>query len=439
MALDNALRRTTAVLVFVGLAAGLTSAAGAENWPQWRGPKNNGVSTEKNIPTEWSREKNVAWRAELPGAAGATPVVWEDRIFVTSVDGQDLLLLCFNTDGQEQWRMRVGRGNKTARGDEGNSAAPSPVTDGKHVWAFMGNGSLGCYTLDGVEVWNFNVQDRYGKFHIQFGMTSTPVVDNNRLYLQLIHGDMKTPASGEALVVALDALTGDEIWKRVRKSDAYAENKHSYASPILYDFNGLKYLITHGADYTIGHRLQDGREMWRVLGINPQNDENRRYHPTLRLVASPAAAPGIIVIPSAKNGPVIAIRPDGKGAVDQNHSAHLWTINENTPDVPSPLIHDGLVYLCRENGNLLCLEAETGKEVYFERTHRLRHRASPVYADGKIYLTARDGKVTVVKAGREFEILAQNDTGEDMAASPVISNGTIYLRTFDALWAIREK
>ena len=158
-------------------------------------------------------------------------------------------------------------------------------------------------------------------------------------------------------------------------------------------------------------------------------------------MASPAVAPGLIIAPSAKRGPVIALSPNAKLAGDLTKKAanRLWKLEDGTPDVPSPLIHKGLVYLCSENGNLSCFDAKTGKRQYLQRTHRMRHRASPVVADGKIYLSARDGKVTVVQAGRTFKILSQNDLGEALAASPAISNGTIYLRTFDALWAIRAE
>jgi outer membrane protein assembly factor BamB len=146
----------------------------------------------------------------------------------------------------------------------------------------------------------------------------------------------------------------------------------------------------------------------------------------------------MIVVPTAKNGPVFAVDGNAKGTVEEESPALLWSLPDNTPDVPSPLIHEGLVYLCRENGNLMCLDAKTGQLHYQELTHRTRHRASPVFADGKIYLNARDGKISVVKAGPKFEMLAQNDLGEEISASPAISNGTIYLRTFDALWAIRK-
>ncbi len=415
----------------------ISSLCLAENWGSWRGPTSNGISTETGLPTEWSADKNLAWKVPLPGPAGATPVVWGDRIFLTTIDGEKLLLLCIGTDGKEQWRHEVGRGNKDVRGDEGNSASPSPITDGKHVWTFMSTGHLECVTVDGKSVWKVNLQDRFGEFDIAFGMSATPVLHNRRLFVQLIHGDGK-PDTQEAMVAAIDATNGKTVWKTDRVTAAAKENEHSYASPILYDFGGLTYLITHGADYTVAYSLEDGKEIWRLGGLNPHEDPKRDYHPTLRFVASPAAAEGIIVCPTAKNGPVFAVRADAKGDLTNDENAIKWVRDKNTPDVPSPLILDDLVYLCRENGMLLVLDRETGEEVYMERTHNNRHRASPVYADGHIYLTARDGKITVVKTGPKFEIVAQNETGEAMSASPVIANGTIYLRTFDSLWAIRK-
>ena len=410
----------------------------AEDWPSWRGPSGTGISSETNLPTEWSPEKNVAWKLALPGPAGATPVVWGNQIFLTSVnDAGELLLMSVDTSGKLLWQQVVASGNQNARGDEGNSASPSPVTDGRHVWTFMGEGTLACYTVSGEQVWKQNVQDAYGKFSIQFGMSSTPVLEDGKLFLQLIHGE-GNPKTREAVVVALDGLTGKQIWKVDRPSDAEAENEHSYASPVLYRDGSTKLLLSHGADVIVAHDLRDGHEVWRCGGLNRRDDTLLPYDPTLRFVASPAVAPGLIVVPSAKQHPVIAIRPDGQGDITNVADKHVWSW-KRTPDVPSPIIHEGLVYLCMENGNLTVLEAESGKEVYSQATHRQRHRASPVWADGKLYLTARDGRVTVVQSGREFKSLATNDLGEDQSASPVISGGTIYLRTFRTLWAIRGK
>jgi outer membrane protein assembly factor BamB len=413
------------------LACHLPGAARAENWPQWRGARLDGISTEKNLPQNWSQTENVAWRLPLPGPAGSTPIVWEDRIFLTSTDGTDLILMCVGTDGKERWRQKMSSGNRDVRGDEGNSASNSPSTDGKHVWAMMADGTLACYTLDGKEVWKFNLQERYGRFNIQFGLTSTPVLDGGRLFVQLIHGD-GDPSTHEALVVALDASTGTELWRSQRVTGAHTENEHAYSSPVLYRDEEREFLLTHGADYAIAYDLKDGRELWRCGDLNPKGT----YHPTLRFVASPVAVPGFIVLPTAKNQAVFCIRPDGRGDISEKPQHFHWRRQRETPDVPSPLVVNGLVYLCRENGNLICLDASSGKEFYNERTTVDRHRASPVYVDGKVITTARNGKMSVIQAGPEFKLLAVNDLKESISASPAISNGRIYVRTFDALYAI---
>jgi outer membrane protein assembly factor BamB len=415
--------------VLIGLPS---ERALAENWPQWRGPGGDGVSRETGLPAEWSSDKNVIWKLDLPGPAGSTPVIWDDHIFLTSIDGDDLLLIAVSTSGKLLWKQVVTQGNKNVRSDEGNSASASPCTDGRHVWAFFANGVLGCYAAgDGREVWKLNVQDRCGPLRIQFGMTSTPVLDGDSLYLQLIHGD-GNPSTREARIVALDKATGKELWQTERPSPAHSECEHSYASPIVYRDRTFSALLTHGADYLVAYGLQDGKELWRCGNLNPAGS----YNPTLRFVASPVAAEGKIVIPSAKNGPVFCLKPGLAGDITDQESAYLWKREAGTPDVPSPLIHEGLVYLCRENGNLVCLDAQTGKEHYEKRTFPDRYRASPVYADGKIYVTGRKGVITVLKAGKEYEQLAQNEMKEEISASPAISNGRIYLRTFQRLYAI---
>lgn len=429
--------RPVLLAAFFGAASVCSLPLEAGDWPQWRGPHFNGVSDAKNVPVEWSKDQNVAWRLQLPGRAGATPAIWGDRIFLTSTSGDDLLLMCVGTDGKEQWKKVVGRGNETARGDEGDTTSPSPATDGKHVWAFMGNGDLACYTVDGQEVWRTNLQERFGKFDIQFGMSTTPVLHDGRLFFQIIHGSMRAEVNEEpAYVVALDAATGDTVWQTPRQTGAVQENRHSYASAILYDFDGVTQLITHGSDYTIAYDL-NGKELWRLGNYNPRNAPG--FNPYYRFVASPGIGPGIVVCPTAKGGPVFAVRPDARGNVTLDAEPVLWSLDRGTPDVPTPLVHDGLVYLCGETGILQCVDAKTGESYYTERTNNKRHRASPVYADGHVYLTNRDGKVTVVKAGKTFEVVAENDTNEQQSATPVILDGTIYLRTFDALWAIRGK
>jgi outer membrane protein assembly factor BamB len=406
----------------------VSSGVHADNWPQWRGPNYDGVSQETNLCTQWGPDKNVLWRLKLPGMGASTSAVWGDRLFLTSQEGADLVLLCVSTEGKELWKRKLGNGERRVRGDEGNYASASPSTDGTHVWAFVGSGDLACLDFDGNEVWKVNLQERYGRFNIQFGMHSTPILYGDRLYLQLIQ-------TGNPLVMALDKSTGKEVWKVQRKSDGRSECEHSYASPCLWHNGKEAYLITHGNDYAIAHRLEDGSEIWRAGDLNPKS----RYNFTLRFVASPVAVADLVVVPSAKGGPVVGVKPDARGMVTTGSSGEQWRLLRGTPDVPSPLVHDGLVYLCAEGGGLTCLDAKTGALRYKEdkaATHRDRHRASPVYADGKVYLTARDGTFCVVEAGPTFKLLAKNKLPDTFTASPAISNGRIYLRGWDSLWAI---
>jgi len=418
------------------IALGLTGLAGsvliaAEPWGQWRGPRHDGTSTQERIPLKWSPDENLLWKIDLPGPGYSTPAVWDNNIFLTCTQGQDLLLLCIGTNGQEKWRDVIGKGNSNARVDEGNSASASPCADGKHVWSFVSSGDLHCHTADGKRVWSKNLQKEYGKFNIQFGMHSTPVLHEGKLYLQLLH-------TGGQWVICLDAATGDQVWKVERPSDGRDECPHSYASPTICpksDNNPEAYLITHGNDYAVGHSLKDGSELWRVTSLNPKE----KYNNTLRFVASPVASGGLVVVPTAKNGQVVALKPNSKGTFGPGSPNEVWRKPSNTPDVPSPLVLNGLVYLCRENGTLICLDAVTGEEKYQERTTSGRFRASPVSVAGHILVTNRDkGTVTVVKAGPKFEKVAENTLPDILAASPAISGPRVYLRGVKSLWCVGE-
>ncbi|NBX29873.1 pyrrolo-quinoline quinone [bacterium] len=424
-------------------ACTLAGSADAENWPQWRGPRNDRISPEQGLPATWSKTSNVAWRTPLPGRAGATPCVWNGRLYLTSNEGDDLVLLCVEAaNGTIRWKKRVTGGNTDARSGEGNSASPSPSTDGKHVWVFFGTGVLACYTVDGEEVWACDVNDRFGRIDIQFGMTSTPVLDADALYLQLIHGAMKLDdQTRTGKVVKLDALTGRTVWEVERVTDAQFECKHSYASPVLYRHDQREFLVVHGADCTTGHALADGRELWRFGGLNgPTATNPKPFDNTFRFVASPGVAPGTIVIPTAKGGPTVALRVNDDLTGDCTAKAGVvrW-VNPLTPDVSIPVIADGLVYLLHKDGKLQCVDLETGTDVYLHRTHTGQHRTSPLLLEGRLWFGSNDGWVTIVKAGRDFEVLDSIDLdGEAVTASPVVADGTLYVRSYEALYAIRK-
>jgi outer membrane protein assembly factor BamB len=415
--------------------AGITRAQ--DHWPQWRGQKLDSVSTDSNVPSDLSPKSALKWRVELPGPAGASPIVWDNNIFVTTIDGDqngdEMLLLCFGLDGKQKWKKTLEGRNQNYR-DNANSASPSPSTDGKHVWVMMSNGILHCFTVGGDLVWKKDLQTAYGAFDIQFGMSSTPVLDRGRLYICLLHGDMRDMSrTSVGHVIAFNAENGEEIWYHKRLTNAVAENVHSYTSPTIYRDSEREFLITHGADFVIGHSLEDGSELWRCGGINVKGAS---YNPFLRFVASPACVPGLIVVPSAKRGPVLGLNPNLSGDVTNDSSALKWKLGAGTPDVSTPLIYDGYVYLAEERGTLRCLNAETGETVYEKnRLFSADHRSTPVAAEGKIFVTSRNGDLIVLKAGVNPEIISRVSLKEETTASVAIANGIIYVRTFNALYA----
>ena len=415
--------------LFAALLGLLTASTGfADNWPQWRGPRHDAVSREPGLPAEWSDTKNVLWKAPLPGMASSTPAVWGDHIFLTSEAGNDLVLLCLGADGKERWQRKLGEGSSKARGGEGNSASSSPATDGKLVFALVGSGDFAAFDFSGKEAWRFNAQERYGKFSYDFGMHTTPVLHEGRLYVQFIHPRLQA-------VVALDAATGKEVWKVSRPSDGKAECLNSYATPCLWVRGKDAQLITHGNDYAVAHSLADGKEVWRLGDLNPKD----RYNATLRFVTSPVAVADLIVIPTAKNGAVVGISPDASGVISAGGKGEVWRVPSGTPDVPSPVVFEGRVFLCRENGVLTCLDAKTGKQFFSDRAHSQTYRASPVMADGRLILTAKDGTFTMVKPGETLEILGKNKLSDQFTASPAIAHGRLYLRGFANLYAIGTK
>jgi outer membrane protein assembly factor BamB len=400
----------------------------ADNWPHWRGPGHNGVALSRRLPTTWSESRNVLWKLPLPGQAGSTPVIWGERIFLTSSRGPDFILLCIRTDGKLLWQRRLARAVAPAsKKDEGNEGAASPSTDGKHVYTFHWSGAVACHDFDGHEVWQFDAQKRYGTFDILHGVHSTPLLHAGRLYLALLH-------AGGHWVIALDKASGKEVWKVRRPSDARSVSREAYASPCLWDDGKQASLVVLGCDYATGHRLADGRETWRLGDLNPR----AHYNDTLQLIATPVATRDLLLVPTSKGGPIVAVKPGLRGLLRSGGPFERWRRAKGSPDVPSPLVHDGCVYLLRDSGLLQCLDARTGAEHYLHRLHADRYCASPILAAGRIYLTARDGTASVVKAGPQFQLLAVNRLDDHFTASTAVVQDRFYLRGFRWLYAIGE-
>lgn len=402
--------------------------ATADDWPQWRGPKSDGHSTEKGLPTDWSADKNIVWKLAMPGIGAGTPVVSGDKIFVTSVDGDDVVTLCIGTDGKEKWKRKLsGTGAKRYKNPAGadvSDAAASCVTDGKHVWAYAGNGSLACYTVDGAPVWAAELA-KYGKIEIAFGSHWTPTLYQGKLYLQVMHRKAQK-------LVRFDAATGKEDWVVDRPGAGKGESPDVYSSAFIWEGNGEALLISHGNDFCTGHRLTDGSEVWRVQGLNPSNSNAWRF------VSNPLITPDLIVVPSCKNGPTVGLNPVGaKGDINADNKAEMWRI-KTTPDVVAPIRVGDVLYLCG-HGSFTAHDRKTGEQIFKGDVTKGYHWSNMVVIEDKIYATSQEGVTDIVQAGREFKKIATNKLPDKIFGSPAVANGRIYFRGYGFLWAIGTK
>jgi len=415
--------RTRYALAIVILSV---TTASAQNWPQWRGPTLNGVSNEKNLPLRWTTEENIAWKLALPSWSGSTPVIWRDRIFLNVADANDLYLWCVNrTKGELVWKKLLGGGNVKMR--KQNMSSPSPVTDGKSVYVMTGTGILKGFDFDGNELWARDIQRDYGKFGLNWGYASSPLLFEDSLYVQVLHG-MRT--DDPSYVLRIDTKTGKTLWRVERPTNAVRESPDSYTTPALLRYGKSIELVITGGDCVTGHDLVTGKELWRANGLNPENDSS------YRIIASPVVFDDIVYAPTRVR-PLLALRAGGRGDITATHL--LWS-TQNGPDVPTPVTDGKYFYVVNDRGIMWCLDAKTGTEIYGQqRIKPGTYSGSPVLADGKIYVTNEDGLTTVVKAGPKFEVLAENSLNDYCLSSPAISDGQIYIRTAQHLYCIGKK
>jgi outer membrane protein assembly factor BamB len=424
--------RTRRILFALVITALSITVAFGDNWPQWRGPSLNGVSNEKNLPVRWSPEENITWKLELPAWSGATPIIWGDLIFLNVSlkleESDELYLWCVERkQGTVLWKKLLSKGNVRLR--KQNMSSPSPVTDGQNVWVMTGTGILKSFDFKGNELWARDIQKDYGRFGLNWGYASSPLLYGDALYVQVLHG-MRT--DDPSYLLRIDKKTGKTVWRAERPTAAIRESPDSYATPALLRQGNSVEIVVLGGDCVTGHDPATGKELWRGNGLNPDNN------PNYRIVASPLVADGVIYAPT-RNKPLIAFRAGGRGDITETH--RLWSFQYG-PDVPTPVTDGKYFYVVTDNGVMYCLDAKTGAEIYGrQRLKPGTYSSSPVLADGKIYLTNEEGITSVVKAGPTFEVLAENPlvTNERCLSSPAISDGQIFIRTGQYLYCIGKR
>jgi outer membrane protein assembly factor BamB len=429
--------------ITAALALALISPAFAGNWGHWRGPLFTGASEETTAPADFSRTNAVTWSADLAGPSAATPIIWNDRVFLSSGDdkGKKLRAICLDRqNGKVLWSTEIGSGYN--QDDKSNYASPSPVTDGKVAVFLYGNGELAAFDFSGRKLWSRNLQKDYGSFAYQWTYGASPTIYNGKLYIQVLQRDEPVWGRGDAgepidsYLLALDPTSGRELWRRVRPSEAHGESHEAYSTPIPFTYKGRAEILISGGDCITGHDAQTGAELWRWGSWNP----TRISH--WRLVPSPVAGAGVVVVCAPKGGAVYACKAGAKGTNDDSVLAWKSTHREVSSDVATPLFYKGKFYIV--NGEKHCISRVGPASGKVEWTGDLEVRtkieSSPTAAADKIYFQNFRGDVFVVAAADNFNLLKtikMGDEDDDQNRSSIaISDGQLFIRTGHRLFCV---
>ena len=404
------------------LATVLPQIVCAENWPQWRGPQGTGISSEKAAPLEWSKDKNIRWRVKLPGPGNSTPIVWQDKVFVTCAapNGHQRGTYCFaRKDGAELWKQVVEFAGDEPTHSTNPACSGSPVTDGERVVAWHGSAGLFCYDLQGKELWKKDL----GKFEHIWGVGSSPIIYKDLVILNAGPGL-------SVFVAAFNKQTGEEVWRKefdFMKSEKLDEFRGSWSTPVVYHDGTRDVLLLALPERLRAVDPTTGNELWNCGGASKL------------FYTSPLISNDVVVAMCGYMGPAFAVRGGGAGDVTESHRLWMQTM-KNPQRVGSGVVVDGKVYILNEDSIVWCLDAATG-EVHWR--HRLGGGAtwgSAVHVAGRIYFPTTAGDVFVIEPDvKECKVLGKNSLGELMRASPAISDGEIFLRTYDGLYCVGQK
>ena len=417
-------RLTRRLLLAAPLAAALAGEArsasprGAD-WAQWRGPNGSGIADGQNPPLRWSTTENVAWSAKLPGWGTSSPVVYRERVFITTqaeTDGRkSLLTLCFDRfSGKELWRHDFGFGFDQHVHEKSNLAANTPTVMADGLYVSFANAEVARYTHDGKLQWVSRLVPELGDPKTSWGWGVSPVVLPEVVLFPWDHH------AGPCFLLGLDRRTGKIAWKVERPIGT------SHSTPLVVTHHGQTDLLVPGKNRLTAFDAATQRELWVYgEGAGPYNGE---------IIVSPVQADGVVFTQIWRKSPIHALRLRGGEPPEK-----LWVSEMPGPQESSLLHYRGHLYALLDNGVLVCFEGRTGKECYRERLGLGDCNASPLAADGRIYLSNNRGQTFVVEAGPQFKLLATNELEERISASPAPSGGRLYVRTDSTLWCLGTK
>ena len=392
-----------------------TAAPAAENWPGWRGPRGDGTATQApNLPVAFSIETDTAWKTKIPGTGHASPIIWEDRIFLVTAEEENTnrsLLSLNRKTGEILWQKTVLKSDFEDIHRLNSRASSTPVTDGERIFvSFLDreNMFIAAFDFEGNELW----KSRPGTFSSKHGYCSCPVLWNGKV---IINGDH----DGDAYLVALDQKTGEEIWKTERPNKT-----RSYCTPIIREIDGRTQMILSGSLSVASYDPDTGDQHWVIDGPTEQFVASIVYHEDLNLLFMTCGFP---------QKHMLAIRPDGSGNVTKTHVA--WRDTAGASYVPSPIAIGGYFLVVADNGVASCFVAETGERHWRERLPG-GHSASILAANGLAYFTSDEGIVSVLKPGPTFDVIAQSEVGENVYASPAVYGNQLFIRGEEYLFCI---
>ncbi len=408
------------LLIVCSIFAVTGTQARAENWTRFRGDNGQGISSETNLPVEWSTIQNVIWKTEIPGEGWSSPIVYDDHIFLTTAteEGQLCHVICVDRKtGDIAWNKEVHRQEAGAKRAQNSYATPTPVTDGEKVYAVFADGTVVALDYDGEMVWK-NTEVRFHSLH---GLGASPILVGDQLIMPFDGSSAEDQKTGwkipwdKAVVLSLDTATGDVMWKGKR-----GESRVGHVSPILVDGGAL--VISAGGDRVQAHDVASGERIWSIYsqgeGVTP----------------SPAIGDGIIFTSSGFEEPTIrAIRLGGKGDITETHIA--WEQKKGVPAIPSLLYVNPYLYSITRDNILHCVDASNGNIVWVKRLPGA-YWASPVWADGRIYITSEEGLTLVLRPGPKYDEIGWNNLQEQCMATMAVSQGRIFIRTAGHLYCI---
>jgi outer membrane protein assembly factor BamB len=413
-------RAVFVLLASLAYTASSTGSVSGADWPNWRGPTGNGSVSSGSYPTSWT-DGGLTWKFALPGKGASTPIIANNRIYLTTPDHGHDAVLALDIHGKELWRTRLGSESEPKHRTLGSSCNASPVTDGKGIFVYFRSSRLAALELDGSIRWTNDLASQFGSEKLFWDQGTSPVVTDNYVILARMHG-------GDSWLAAFDKATGALRWRHQRNYEGLPnENNNAYSTPVLFKHHGRTALLVWGADHLTAHSAADGSLLWTCDQFNP---DGTAYWPA---IASPVVSGNLAIVPVGRDdrrgqSQMHAIKIDGSGDVTGTH--RLWKRSDIGVFVSSPVEYKDRVYLLRPQGNLVCLDPASGKTLWTESLPRTGARffASPVIANGILYAAREDGVVFTARVEDKFELLSENSMGERIVASPALSDGCLLLR-----------